>query len=239
MRNVSGAFPPWKWVILGALFCMVSAGSEAATYAYRLKVGATYFFDVLIKGQGEWQAFDLKKHTPIEAKAVVEVHVLAFRNDLYVLDIATDGTRVRRYMKPDGSIFMAPGEKTADAPFFITLPVGDIADGKTYTLPFSAPAGKTVIQGKWDVTVSDVDAGRERKRFKILGTVALPSDRVVKRALTAKGEVALNTSFGCLEAGELTTEYQCDVANKEIAVIRPMWTIRETRKVSFKLREVK
>jgi hypothetical protein len=70
--------------------------------------------------------------------------------------------------------------------------------------------------------------------LKFSGEVELPADRVISRKLAVQGELAIDTATGMPFTGEWKLKYALDLANKEIAVIRPLWKYRETRHFTLK-----
>jgi len=206
---------------------------------YRLKVGATYCYEIVTKIQTDMEAWEDKYSQPLESTTIASVSVVAFRNNLFLIDIDDGEKWLRRYLRKDGTVFLAPSETIFDLPFFIVFPSDDWNDGKTNRIQTSIQQGKTNIPIRWELTTDLKGASKERKILKINGTADLPVDRVIQRVLSITGSMTWNNEEGCFESGNLTIEYSLGYSNKEIAVIRPLWKYKEKRTVSFKLKEVK
>lgn len=207
----------------------------AAPLLYRMKVGQSYRFEVSTRTEVEVTGFEMREKLPAEAKDTVTVRVLAFRNGVFVLDIEQGNRHLRRLMRENGTLVMTPGERGPDLPVFLPFPATDWQVGKSTRADFKMPADGKDVPARWEAVLASRDPAKGIAQIKLAGVVELPSDRVIQRKLTVKGTLQFDEKAGCPSAGEWQLEYLFDLANKEIAVIRPLYKFRELRTTSFKL----
>lgn len=226
-----------RLLALGVLFflCVMLVPAWTAPLLYRMKIGQTYHFEITTRTEVEMTGFELREKLPVEAKDSVTVRVLAFRNGVYVLDIEQGNRHFRRLMRENGTLVMTPGERGIDLPVFLPFPAGDWQVGKPTRVDFKMPADGQDVPARWEALLASRDAAKGLAQIKLAGVVDLPSDRVIQRKLTVKGTLTFDEKAGCPSAGDWQIEYLFELANKEIAVIRPMYKFRELRVTSFKL----
>ena len=114
-----------------AFLCMFDGPASAVPIEYKLKTGSTYTYEVVQRSTSEAQSNDIRASHPAERTSKLEITVLAFRDGVYVLEISCGDHRLRRYMRPNGSIIASPGETPPMLPLFATLADGDWQPGKT------------------------------------------------------------------------------------------------------------
>ncbi|HNW35469.1 MAG TPA: hypothetical protein PKM25_11090 [Candidatus Ozemobacteraceae bacterium] len=231
--------PIFSLLAVLAFVCTISGPASAIPLSYKLKVGSTYAYEIIQRSKSEAAANDFKASHPMERTSKLEITVLAYRDGVYVLDISSGDRRVRRYLRPNGAVVAAPGEAGPLFPFFATFAEGDWQTGKPQVITTSFPSGKGSVNARWETTFSGLDATKKKATIGISGDVALPADRVISRTLNAKGTMILNLEMGCPERADWTVSYEMNFANKEIAVIRDLWRVRETRSTSCRLTGVK
>ncbi|MBF0498935.1 MAG: hypothetical protein HQM09_02275 [Candidatus Riflebacteria bacterium] len=229
-----------KWSLLLIILLMFSAcePTEAFQIAYRLKVGSTYAFEVKSHVESHASSGEFDEKSPAEAVDTISVTVLAYRSGVFVLDITTGSRHFRRLMREDGTLLLSPGERSSDLPLFLTFPAADWPAGKVHRVDSSFDVGGKPVPARFEIVPSSRDAAKGIVSMKFAGTVDLPSDRAIQRKLNVKGSLGYDEKVGCPSTGEWVVEYSFDFANKEIAVIRPIWNIKETRTVSFHLQGV-
>ena len=217
------------------LLCLLPFRGEAEPLQYRLKVGQVLHFDISSKTEVEMTGFEMREKLPAESRDTVTVRVLAFRNGVYVLDIEQGSRHLRRLMRSDGVLVMTPGERGIDLPVFFPFPAGDWPVGKTIRTDFRMTADGRDLPARWEALLASRDPAKGIAQIKLAGVVELPSDRVIQRQLTVKGNLTFDEKIGCPTAGDWQIEYRFDLANKEIAVIRPLYAFRELRVTRFSL----
>jgi len=232
-------FPFFSLLAVLALVCTLSGSASAVTLSYKLKVGSTYTYEVIQRAKSEATSNDVRSLHPMERTSRLEITVLAFRDSVYVLDISSGDRRVRRYLRPNGMVIATPGEPGPMVPFFATFAEGDWQPGKPQTISTSLPSGKGSVNARWETTFTGLDTTQKKATIGISGEVMLPTDRVISRTLNAKGTMILNLETGCPERADWTISYEMNYANKEIAVIRDLWLVRETHSTSCRLTGVK
>ena len=234
-------FPRIIEVILALFLTIAAMGlpSEAVTtFFFCPKVGSAYSFEVASSLSSEFTAFETNQPASIAATGTVTVRVIGFRQGMYILDIWENENHTRRFLKPDGTVLGAPGEEPTRLPFFWSLPAGDWEVGQVHRIQKSIPVGSGTVLAAWDLTFKDVDAKTGRARLEIAGHVGLPSDRLIQRSIHAKGMLFFNPAEGCFDQGDWTVSYSLSYSNKEIAVMRDLWNVVESRRISFRLKGV-
>ncbi len=224
--------------VLG-LLCMFAGPATAVPIEYRLKTGSTYTYEVVQRSVGEARSNDIRTSHPTERTSKLEITVLAFRDGVYVLEISCGDRRLRRYMRPNGAIIASPGETGLMLPLFATFADGDWQTGNPQTATAMLPVGRENVPARWTTTLSGLDGSKKKATIGIAGDVTLPADRVTRRALSVKGSMVMNLEAGCPEKADWTVSYELAFANKEIAVTRELWTIRESTSTSCRLTGVK
>ncbi|HEY9070517.1 MAG TPA: hypothetical protein VIV61_09665 [Candidatus Ozemobacteraceae bacterium] len=238
MRGTTGSGPFRAALVMLFAFTLALPAS-AVPLAYRLKVGSTYTYEVVQRSTGEAASNEVRSSHPQERTTKLEILVLAFRDGVYVLDILSGDRRVRRYMRPNGAVVASPTEPAGTLPFFAVFPEGDVVTGKPVKQTAMFPLGKGTVPAVWETTLTGLDGSKKKATVTVSGSVALPSDRVISRTLQSKGTMVLNLETGCPDRADWTVSYELTYANKEIAVIRDLWSVRETRSTSCKLTGVK
>ena len=220
--------------LLTVVTLIIAAGpAQGEGLLFRPTVGRTYTYELSAKKEAEMAAFEQKSPAPIEEWKTLKVTVMAFRSGVYVLDILDGKTRFRRYVRPTGEAFLAPSERMAEIPVFLTLPPQGLEPGKTHTTTAQIPIGTKSYAATWKVAAHP-GATDQTSLLKFTGELNLPSDRVVARKLAVQGELVVDAVSGIPVSGEWKLKYALDIANKEIAVIRPLWKYRETRHFTLK-----
>lgn len=222
-----------------ALLWMLTGPASAVPIEYKLKPGTTYTYEVVQRSTSEALSNDIRASHPAERTLKLEITVLAFRDGVYVLEMSCGDRRLRRYMRPNGSIIASPGEPSPMLPLFATFADGDWQTGKSQTTTAMLPAGRESVPARLSTTLSGLDGSKKKATISIAGDATLPSDRVTRRALSVKGTMVMNLEAGCPEKAEWTVSYELAFANKEVAVTRDLWTIRESSTTSCRLTGVK
>lgn len=225
-------------VVLG-LLCVFAGPAPAVQIEYKLKAGSTYTYEVVQRSTGEARSNDIRTSHPAERTSKLEITVLAFRDGVYVLEISCGDRRLRRYMRPNGAIIASPGEAGPMLPLFATFADGDWQTGKPQTTTATVTVGRESVPARWTTTLGGLDGSKKKATIAIAGDVTLPTDRVTRRALSVKGSMVMNLETGCPEKADWTVSYELAFANKEIAVTRELWTIRESTSTSCRLTGVK
>ncbi len=218
---------------------MLTGPATAVPIEYRLKPGSTYTYEVVQRSVGEAISNDIRTSHPTERTSKLEITVLAFRDGMYVLEISSGDCRLRRYMRPNGAIIASPGEPVPMLPLFATFVDGDWQTGKSQTTTAMLPVGRENLPARWTMTLSGLDGSKKKATIGIAGDVSLPNDRVTRRTLSVKGSMVMNLETGCPEKADWTVSYELAFANKEIAVTRELWTIRDRSTTSCRLTGVK
>ncbi|HOY65831.1 MAG TPA: hypothetical protein PLP29_03025 [Candidatus Ozemobacteraceae bacterium] len=231
---------PLARIVLLALYTLaLTVPVSALPLAYRLKVGSTYSYEIVQRSTSEVSSNEIRSSHPQERTTKLEVLVLAFRDGVYVLDILSGDRRIRRYMRPNGAVVASPSEPGTELPFFAVFPEGDAVTGKPWKQTTSFPLGKGTVPASWETTLTGLDGSKKKATVTVTGSVTLPSDRVISRSLQSRGTLVLNLETGCPDRADWTVSYELTYANKEIAVTRDLWSVRETRSSSCKLTGVK
>jgi len=226
-----------RTLILGilAFLGLMQIPGWSAPLLYRMKVGQTYRFEISTRTEVEMSGFEIREKLPAETKDTVTVRVLAFRNGVYVLDIEQGNRHLRRLMRDNGTLVMTPGERGIDLPVFLPFPAADWQVGKPTRADFKMVTDGQEVPARWEAMLASRDVAKGIAQIKLAGVVELPSDRVIQRKLNVKGTLIFDEKAGCPSAGDWQIEYLFELANKEIAVIRPLYKFRELRVTSFKL----
>lgn len=218
---------------------MLVGPASAVPIAYRLKTGSTYTYEVVQRSTGETSSNDIRTSHPAERTSKLEITVLAFRDGVYVLNISCGDRRLRRYMRPNGTVVASPGEAGQLMPLFAVFADGDWQPGKPQESGGMLPLGRESVPARWTATLTGLDGSKKKATISLAGDVTLPADRVTRRSLAVKGSMTMNLEAGCPEKADWTVTYELAFANKEIAVIRDLWTIRESTSTSCRLTGVK
>ncbi len=216
----------------------VIGDARGAPAQFRFQAGKSYVYEVKVRVNSDIQAYETRDSKSEERIATMTVRAISYARGIWVLDFEQDGRRGRRYMRDNGQIVMASGELPWELPFFVTLPAGEPAPNKVFRTETVFPLEKGTVPARWELACRSYDQAKGRITYALAGTVALASDQMIKRSLAVKGGFAFDQTQGVCDAGEWTLTYSLETANKEFAVIRPLWTVNETRKIAFRLLEV-
>lgn len=227
-----------KYFLL-AVFVFTAEFLPAIPLKYSLKAGSTYTFEIQTKVLSEIETFGFKKAEPLETKSNVSVEVLMYQGGIWILNIKEGNRRVRRYFRGDGSIVLTPDENSSILPFFLTFPVEELKAGKPFEKKATISVGNREIPLVWTIKALGSQPSATKFPVTISCVSALPSDRAVQRKLELHGTFTMDTELGCPSEGDWAVNYSLLFANKELAIIRPIWAYRYSRKISFKLLEAK
>lgn len=229
-------------ILSGIMGILVLAGLPgqlgAVTLSFNPKVGSAYAFEVGTRLTSEFAAFDTKQPANVAATGTINLRIIGFRQGMFILDLWENENHTRRFLKPDGTVVGAPGEDQVRMPFFWTLPAGDWQPGQPHRLQRALPLGQGTVVADWELVLQEVDATTGRARIGVTGQVALPSDRLIQRTMKAKGTLFFDPAAGCFDQGDWALSYSLAYSNKEIAVMRGLWKVEETRTVSFRLKGI-
>lgn len=228
-----------RLLVIAAFLCAFVGPASAVSPAYRLKVGSTYSYKVVQQSRSEAASNEIRASHPAERTSKLDVTPLAFRDGIYVIEIVCGDRRLRRYMRPNGTIVASPGEAGLLLPFFATFPDGDWQTGKPQVTTMALPLGRESIPARWTTTLTGLDGTKKKATISLAGEATFPADRVIKRALSVKGSMVMNLETGCPERADWTVTYELAFANKEIAISRDLWTVRESTSTSCRLTGVK
>lgn len=228
-----------RFLAIAAFLCSLAVPASAVSPAYRLKTGSTYTYEVVQKSRSEATSNAVRATHPAERTSKLDITVLAFRDGVYVLEIVCGDRRLRRYMNPTGAVVASPGEAGPMLPFFATFVDGDWQTGKPLTTNAMLPVGRESVPVRWTTTLTGLDGTKKKATISVAGDATFPADRVIKRSLSVKGSMIMNLESGCPESAEWTLAYDLSFANKEIAVIRDLWTVRESTSTTCRLTGVK
>lgn len=231
--------PVWATRLL--LLCLASFLAFpvwSAPALFRFQAGKSYVFEVKTNINSEIQAYEFRDSKSEDRVATFSLRPISFARGVWVLDLEQEGRHRRRYMRENGQVIMSPGQMPWETPFFLTLPAGEPAPNKVFRYDSALPAERGTVPARWELACKGVDSAQNRITYILAGSIPLPSDQMVKRSLAVKGGFVFDQSRGVCDSGEWTLTYAFETANKEFAVIRPLWSYRETRKISFRLLEV-
>ena len=223
-----------SWKLLGCLMVLLCWHSTSPGMQYGFQVGKSYHYEVKVNTTSELKAGDVRESMPSERIASVTLSVLAQARGVFVLDVTSGEQRWRRYVRTNGAVVLGSCEPGWEIPLFLGLPEGVPVVGAVSKSEFSVPLERGATAARWELSCQNLDKAKNRAGFILQGVVDLPSDQSIKRSLTVKGSLQWDFQQNCWESGEWTLVYGLGLANKEFAVIRPMWSYQETRKVSFK-----
>lgn len=220
------------------VFCVSQPETLAALQArWHMTVGSTYVFETSSHILRESAASDRRDHDASDASGTVIVHVLAGHGNIRLLDIAAGERHLRRLLRDDGTILGSFAESAEELPFLLLFS-GDRAPNTPWRIERNIAVSGRAVPVRIDIVYTGRDAAKGTVSMRWAGAATLPSDQAIQRRLSIKGSAVFDEKKGCLQSGEWSLDYTFDLAAKEIAVIRPMWTFRETRATSCRLKEV-
>jgi len=226
------------------LLILLNAGlppAEAVRLKYDFQVGATYRIEVKTSIVTDFKVFGKTKSTSIEDRKNFSATVLMLNNNLWVIDIGDENTRCRRFIKPDGTIVKSISDQRSEIPFFISLPKDEFLPGQTYTLSRMLPWGEEQIPATWLVKWDDSQHAKTASGsnkiipLKYNGNVVFPPEKSKIRSLEISGMLLFDATSGLPASGTWTTEYKLKIDRKEMAIVRPLYSYREVRRVSFRV----
>lgn len=232
-RTAGGA---WL-LLLSLILCSWPEPVSAARIAYRLTPGVTYTYLMKEQCKSSSQAGDVQLHDGDSTVATISIAVIAVRDDATVMDIQVGNVQVRRYLRSNGSLVGAPSETGANVPFLLEFPTTDWVPGTVHSVKRTMRIGKQTVPLQWQCLLDKQQPKPDQYTIKLQGTAALPSDRVIQRSLTIKGSLLFDATGGIPLQGTWVMTYSFVFQNKEVAVIRPIWSFEEKRQYSFKLVE--
>lgn len=211
--------------------------AHAVKIAYKFKPGSTYKYEISTKRNSSFHAFALENVSAKEENEKITLKPIQFRDGVWIVDISSDDSYCRRFLKPDGSLVAFPGETRNELPFLCIFPDSDLEKGKIHRTTSTIDIGKQGFPSTWGMMIRDT-ASDGKIRIDISGMVQLPKARIIKRELSARGNIVFDSNIGCPTEGNWEVTYSLDYANKEIAVLRTLWKFEETLTRSFRLTEV-
>lgn len=113
------------------------------------------------------------------------------------------------------------------------LPAGDWPVGTTHRVTRQLDLDDERVPITWTLTLAGIDEARQRAAITVTGQATLRSSQRLRRQLSMTGALEWDLKAGCPSGLRLNFDYRFDFRNKEFAVIKPLWALREKRTVQI------
>ncbi|MDD2998357.1 MAG: hypothetical protein PHV05_04790 [Candidatus Riflebacteria bacterium] len=208
--------------------CLIAIPSAAVEIKYGFKTGNTYEYQYSQTISSKATAFTVNssRNSPASTRKF-SVKAIDFQNNAFVLDIGDKDATFRRYIHENGEIKGAPAETGQNIPFFLTFPDGDWKVSERQLIKKDFVIGSKKVTAEWNLLLKSIDKDKGTAEILFAASMKLPGDNLRQKDFTLKGRAIFNLLEGVVHQAEWTTLYKFNFSNKEIAVIRDLWSFEK------------
>lgn len=220
--------------LLLLLVSPLSLGAETIKFA--LRPGNVYEYKLTASQSNESRALVSSFNSSGKNNETsFSLNVIDFQEDAFIVDISNGGQVFRRYIREDGSISGAPGEAGQQIPFFMSFPAGDWQPGQRHQLKKPIRLGRQSFTANWQMLLKSVDKEKNLAEILFNCVPELPASRLARRNFTLKGRMIFDLTQGTVNRAEWITEYNFQLHNKEVAISRNLWALKQKASYSLQL----
>ncbi len=214
---------------MGFIFLLngnLMASDSTKELAFNFETGSNYSYSYKTRSNSKSTLFDITNNKENKTKtAKFDIKCIAYQNDAFILDIKKDNLTIRRYLKKNGELKGSPSEVGVELPFFITFPNGNWKVSQTHKTSKNIRINNVNCPATWLLTLRSLDPKDSLAIIDFSAQVNLPQDQTRKKSLKLEGKVWFDYFKGNITKANWISKYNLNFSNKEIAVIRDLWTI--------------
>jgi hypothetical protein len=240
LQNQTKAISSLKIAVLCLLSALICRGAFAVEVKFGFRPGATYEYELTSTSSSESDALGIDySHSPTSVTSKFQVKTIDFEKGAFIVDIKFNDQTYRRYIKENGEISGAPGEAGKQVPFFISFPAFDWQPEQRHQVTRQISLGRISVPAVWNLLLKSFDPDKQIAEIWFAANLKLPEDRLRRKQFSQKGRIFFDLAAGVINQAEWNTEYSFNFINKEIAVVREIWEIKERTSFKLKLLDIK
>lgn len=207
---------------------------------YNFKAGYKYNYKISFSSNSRITSPELtEKKSSHESQDNFSLNIIDVNKGIAIVDISNSNGIIRRYLRNTGQIISAPTESGSRIPFFITFPSKDWAIGEKIQISKVLKVGNISIPSTVDMLLKSINEKKGTATILFKTSLNLPQTKLRTKEFSMKGKLIFSLEKGCVEKLIFKYNYKFSFDNKEIAVIRHLWTFQEENQTTVTLKEVK
>lgn len=214
-------------------WCAVASGEE---FKFNFTTGETYSYSYQRRATSRSTIFGATNTQEQKIEPVrFDVKCVAFQNDAFILDIKQDNCTTRRYLKRNGELKGSPSEIKTELPFFLVFPEGNWEVGAKHSHRAVLNVNNVECPAIWSMYFKEFDEKNSLATVDFTVQITLPQDSSRQKSFRFEGRLWFDVFKGCITKANWGTKYRLSLSNKEIAVVRNLWTVENDALHSLEL----
>ena len=214
--------------IFSLLFIFASNYAYSEEIKYNFTSGAIYTYEYTRQDVSVVNALNNSPQKSSSNQIIdFDIKVVGFQDNVFILDIGDDNSRVRRYISNNGALRGAPSESKMGFPYFIIFPEGDWSVGTTVNQKDEFIAFGKQIPVIWTLTLKKVDKLKNLADIIFEAKFNIPDDKVYSKSLAINGQLTFNMAEGVIHEATWKTNYVSKLICKENAITRDLWNFQK------------
>ena len=211
----------------------------AVKIKYDFKMGYRYIYDENIKTASAIVSPELPSKKILSSiKDKFSLSIVYSNENVAIVDISNKNGTTRRYIRSNGTIESAPTEAGNQIPLFLTFPTKDWAVGDNIRIARKIKRGNTTVPAVVNMKLNGYDAKSGQAEIVFTISIALPQEKLRTKHFLMRGKLIFNTTKGCIDKLQWQYNYKFSFSNKQVAVMRHLWSFEEKNQVSIKLKRI-